>query len=213
MGSDLALRGPFVAARVRPAPSDKLTVPAHERRRRDEEDCPALTREQPCERREQRAMGGGVPGTRRLAAQYGELMAEHGDLDVLLVWGRTGPEQFEQLTNEEEGDRAAHVDDRGRSTAPLVSARIACLHPSGARAAHRVRFPTSQSKPSNEHSSLSTGHRALPGTGRDRPRVGAGTGIIERSRQPFALGVRPPKTTVIFSARRRKPGEVGFSSA
>ena len=33
-------------------------------------------------------------------------------------------------SNEEEGDRIVHVDDRGRSKGPLVSARIACLHPS-----------------------------------------------------------------------------------
>ena len=61
--------GTIVAVRVRAAPGDKLTVLAHESRRRDEEDRPALTREQPCKRREQRAIGGGVPGTRHLAAQ------------------------------------------------------------------------------------------------------------------------------------------------
>ena len=76
-----------------------------ERGRRYEEDRPALSREQPRERREHSAIGGGLPRTCDLATQFGELMTEHGDLDVLFVGSRTGPKQPEQLANEEEGDR------------------------------------------------------------------------------------------------------------
>jgi len=57
-------------------------------------------------------------------------MSKHRDLDVLVVWGRTDSKQLEQPSNEEEGDRIVHVDDRGRFKKPLVSVRIACLHPS-----------------------------------------------------------------------------------
>jgi len=58
-------------------------------------------------------------------------MAEHCYLDVLLVSSRTDSKQREQLANEEEGDRRTHVRDRGRFTPPLLSVRIAPLHPSG----------------------------------------------------------------------------------
>jgi hypothetical protein len=70
-------------SRIGPVPSDKLTVPAHELRRRHEEGRPALTRQQPRERREHSAIGGGVPRTRHLATKDAELMAEYRDLDVL----------------------------------------------------------------------------------------------------------------------------------
>ena len=89
-----------------------------------------FTREQSCERGEPSTIGRGVPGARDLTTKYGELMSKHGDLDVLLVWGGTDSKQCEQPSNEEEGDRIVHVDDRGRSKGPLVSARITCLHPS-----------------------------------------------------------------------------------
>ena len=80
--------GTIVAVRVRAAPGDKLTVLAHESRRRDEEDRPALTREQPCKR-----------------ASNAQSVGEYQDASP----------------------RGA-VDDRGKSTAPLVSALIGCLH-------------------------------------------------------------------------------------
>ena len=90
-----------------------------------------VTSQQPRERREHSAIGGGVPGRRYLATKDAELMAEYRDLDVLLVRGRSESNQIEQLTIEQEGDRTAHSDDRDRCTAVLVSGRIARLHPSG----------------------------------------------------------------------------------
>ena len=68
-------------------------------------------------------------------------MTEHGDLDVLVVWGRTDSKKLEQPSNEEEGDRIVHVDDRGRFKKPLVRARIVCLLPS----------PRQQAGPSVKH--------------------------------------------------------------
>jgi hypothetical protein len=41
-------------------------------------------------------------------------MAEHGDLDVLLVGCRAEPEKVEEPANEQERDRAAHVGDIAR---------------------------------------------------------------------------------------------------
>src|ERR1035438_6353532 len=72
-----------------------------------------------------------APFSDHLATKDAELMAEYRDLDVLLVRGRSESNQIEQLTNEQEGDRTTHSDDRGRCTAVLVSGRIARLHPSG----------------------------------------------------------------------------------
>jgi hypothetical protein len=95
-GDDIIFEGigrGVAAARVGPGPSDELPVPAQQRRRRDEEDSPALTAEQPCKRGQHGAINRGVPRTCHLAAQHSQLMAEHGDLDVLLVRSRPEPEE------------------------------------------------------------------------------------------------------------------------
>jgi hypothetical protein len=42
-------------------------------------------------------------------------VAEHGDLDVLLVWRRREPKEVKEPANEQEGDRTAHAEDLGRS--------------------------------------------------------------------------------------------------
>lgn len=46
----------------------------------------------------------GESGTRNLATEYRELMAQNGDLDILLVRCRADPDDVEQLSNEQEGD-------------------------------------------------------------------------------------------------------------
>ena len=43
-----------------------------------------------------------------------QLVAEHGDLDVLFVRRRTEPEKVEQASDEQEGDLTGHPDDPGR---------------------------------------------------------------------------------------------------
>ena len=65
--------------------ANELTVPAHQRCRRDEEGGPTLSRKKPSECREHGAIGGGEPRPRHLAAKDRELMTEHRDLDVLLI--------------------------------------------------------------------------------------------------------------------------------
>jgi hypothetical protein len=40
-------------------------------------------------------------------------VTEHGDLDVLLIGRGTEPEKVQEPADEQERDRAAHVNDRG----------------------------------------------------------------------------------------------------
>jgi hypothetical protein len=121
----------LATVRVGPVPRQELPMPAHERRWCHEESDPTLTPEQSCQRGEHSTVGGGVPGARDLATKYGELMTKHRDLDVFVVGGGTDSKQVEQPSNHEERNRIVHVNDRGRFKKSLVSARIACLHPSG----------------------------------------------------------------------------------
>jgi hypothetical protein len=58
-------------------------------------------------------------------------VAEHGDLDVLLVGRRPEPEQVEQAADEQEGDLTGHPDDPGRCASPLLRHQILSLHPTG----------------------------------------------------------------------------------
>jgi hypothetical protein len=79
-------------------------VPAHQRRWGDKKGGSTLAREKSCERRKHGAISGGEPRTRHLALQHRELMTKDRDLDVLLVWAWTDPNESEQLSNEQEGD-------------------------------------------------------------------------------------------------------------
>ena len=109
--------------------ANELTVPAHQRCRRDEEGGPTLSRKKPSECREHGAIGGGEPRPRHLAAKDRELMTEHRDLDVLLIRAWTDSDESEQLSNEQEGDRTGHDGDPGTFAASLVRAMFLRLHP------------------------------------------------------------------------------------
>ena len=63
-----------------------------------------LSREKSCERREHARDQWGESRTRHLALEHRELMTKDRDLDVLLVWAWTDPNEPEQLSNEQEGD-------------------------------------------------------------------------------------------------------------
>jgi hypothetical protein len=65
-----------------------------------------------------------------LAAHNGELVAEHGDLDVFLVRRRAKLEEVQEPANKQERDRAAHGDDPCRCAESLLRGRILSLHPS-----------------------------------------------------------------------------------
>jgi hypothetical protein len=64
----------LLATRVRPVPANELTVPAHQRRRRDEEGGPTLARKKTRECRQHGTMSGGEPRTRHLATKDRDLM-------------------------------------------------------------------------------------------------------------------------------------------
>ena len=85
----------------RPVLSDKLVVTSKQRRGCDDEGSPALTRKQLRECREEGAVGGGEAWSCHLAADHGDLMTKHRDLDVLLVRRRTGTEEKEKLANQQ----------------------------------------------------------------------------------------------------------------
>jgi hypothetical protein len=51
------------------------------------------------------------------------------DLDVLVIWRRSDPNEVEQLSNEKEGHLTAHADDPGTFAASLVRAAFLRLHP------------------------------------------------------------------------------------
>lgn len=83
-------RSTWPAVRIGPAPGDKVTVPAQQRCRLDEEAPETITREQPCQRRQQRTVGGPQHGTVNLASKDRQLMAEHDDFDRQVGVGTKG---------------------------------------------------------------------------------------------------------------------------
>jgi hypothetical protein len=86
-----------------PVPANELTVLAHQRCWGDEEGGPTLTRKKSSECREHGAIGRGEPRSLHLATKHHELMTQHRDLDVLLIWAWTDPNEAKQLSNEQEG--------------------------------------------------------------------------------------------------------------
>jgi hypothetical protein len=67
--------------------------------------------------------------TSNLATEW--VVAEHGDLHVLLVGCRAKPEEVKEPADEQERDGAAHAGDRDTCAAPLLRGRFLRLHPSG----------------------------------------------------------------------------------
>src|ERR1019366_9375770 len=133
-GHDIGIerfRSDRLRTREGPVPTNEVTVPAHERCRRDEEGGPSLTRKKPCKRRQHGAIGRGEPRSRHLTTEHRELVTKDRDLDVLLIWRRSDPNEVEQLSNEKEGHRTAHADDPGTFAASLVRAAFLRLHPTG----------------------------------------------------------------------------------
>jgi hypothetical protein len=78
-------RAPASRRAMRPLARHQPTVPAQDRVRGDEEARPAPARQRAAQCREDRAVDGAELGSLHLAAQHLELVAEHGDLNVLGV--------------------------------------------------------------------------------------------------------------------------------
>lgn len=84
--------------------SSDLAVPSTQCRGCNEESSPTLTRTQPLERREECAVGRREVWSGHLAADHGELVTKHRDLDVLVVRHWTDSKEQEKLPNQYEGD-------------------------------------------------------------------------------------------------------------
>jgi hypothetical protein len=68
---------------IGPSASYEGTMPAKNRPGRDEEGCPPLTRDEPSEGTNERSIRPCEAGTRGLALEHGQLVAQHEDLGVL----------------------------------------------------------------------------------------------------------------------------------
>src|ERR1017187_6478206 len=117
--------------RVGPVSANELPVPPHQRCGPNEEGGPTLARKESREPRQHDTIGRGEPRSRHLTTEHRELVTKDRDLDVLLIWRRSDPNEVEQLSNEKEGHRTAHADDPGTFAASLVRAAFLRLHPTG----------------------------------------------------------------------------------
>jgi hypothetical protein len=97
---------------VRPFPAYELAVPSEERRRRDKEGDPAVTRDRPARRREQDPVDGPELRPARRPLQHPELMAQDEDLEVLgtvvPVRSTTPDEQTDEGADDEVEERPHH---------------------------------------------------------------------------------------------------------
>jgi hypothetical protein len=66
-----------------------------------------------------------------LAVKQRQLVAQDGDLDVLVVWFGTEADQSEDAPYKEEDDSRGHAGHLGRCPSWLLRAAILWLHPSG----------------------------------------------------------------------------------
>ena len=109
--------------------ANELPVLSHQRCGPNEEGGPRLARKESRDPRQHDTIGRGEPRSRHLATEYRELVTKDRDLDVLVIWRRSDPNEVEQLSNEKEGHLTAHADDPGTFAASLVRAAFLRLHP------------------------------------------------------------------------------------
>jgi hypothetical protein len=77
-------------------------MPAQQHRRRDQKDSAPPPRQEPGQGGEDGPVGGGVARPGHLAAQHHQLVAQHRDLHILRVRGRTDPDQTENPPDDQE---------------------------------------------------------------------------------------------------------------
>ena len=97
---------------VRPFPAYDLAVPSEERRRRDEEGDPAVTRDDPARRREEDPVDGPELEWARRSLQHPELMAENEDLAVLGSVDSTSLSSADEETDEGADDEVEEGQHR-----------------------------------------------------------------------------------------------------
>jgi hypothetical protein len=95
---------------VGPLAGDQPPVPPQDRARLHQEERPAPTRERSAQHRQQRTVGGAELGLLDLSTKHVELVAEHGDLDVLGVLASQAPEQS-----------ACHEVEEGKSHRRIIA--------------------------------------------------------------------------------------------
>jgi hypothetical protein len=117
------------SVRLGPVAPDQLTVPAQQGGRRDEEDAPAITREKPGQHRQQATIGVVETGTRNLALQDRQLVAQHGDLDVLVVGLRADAERAQDTPQDQETHGEPDQAPSPHAPSWLLTAMILKLHP------------------------------------------------------------------------------------
>ena len=110
---------------------NELPVPPHQRCGPNEEGGPTLARKESRDPRQHDTIGRGEARSRHLRTEHRELVTKDRDLDVLLIWRRSDPNEVEQLSNEKEGHRTAHADDPGTFAASLVRAAFLRLQCAG----------------------------------------------------------------------------------
>ncbi len=93
-----------------PLPTRELPVPAEQSLGRDEEAPPQPSGEQPAERSEHRSVCGSVANaTRELPLEHADLVAQHHQLDVLVVFcPSTGSQQTEDPAHDEVAQAEGH---------------------------------------------------------------------------------------------------------
>src|SRR6266568_639498 len=139
------------APRVGPLPSHEFAVPAHQGLRRDQERRPAVSRQGPGERGQQRAVEVPEPWSADLPTEDAELVTQDQDLEVLRsILARTLTAPAREASEDRECEPGQH--GRRDGTDALVSARIGVLapfrmvRPPGARSSSwwpcEVRTPT-----------------------------------------------------------------------
>src|SRR6266545_5806089 len=95
-------RSPATSLGLRPLAGHQPTVPPQDRVRSDKEARPAPARKRAAQHREERTVGGAELGSLDLAAQHGELVAEHHDLDVLgVLASRASKQRADESTGHE----------------------------------------------------------------------------------------------------------------
>jgi hypothetical protein len=90
-------------------PGDQLAVPAQQRRRRDEEDRPARSGQQPRQGGQHDPVGGLELGASDLSTKHRDLMTQNEDFDVLaaIVAGELG-QHLQHLTQQQVYQRRGH---------------------------------------------------------------------------------------------------------
>ena len=127
-------RPPGPAVRIGPVPPDQAAVPVQDRLGRDEERSPPLPRDEAGEQGDQRPVRPAEARPGHLAAQHGQLMAQHEYLGVLRqAVHPVDAEELKGASGEAVEERQGHGPAAWPSASSLVKPGIEFLDPTGSR--------------------------------------------------------------------------------